>query len=99
MPQSIFSVGSRVRCTVTITVSGTPTDPTGTGLTFKWAVDGGTVTTYTLGGAEIQTTGTGVFYVDIDMASSGRVIYQWKATETVFGAVEKAFMVRRQRIS
>jgi len=68
-------------------------------MTFKWMLDNGTPVVYTLGGAEIQTTGTGLFYVDIDMAGSGRIVYQWKATETVIGAIERAFMVRRERIS
>ncbi len=69
-----------------------PTDPSSIGFSFR--IDQGDVTTYTYGvGEEIQRNGTGVYYVDLDLATAGTWAYEFMGSGTIENAIEDAFLV------
>ena len=87
-----IDVGDSVRITVTITVNGTPTDPST--IVGKVKDSAGTVTNYTYGGqGTIQKSSTGVYYMDFIPVVGGRHHYRWQTTGTAVGAHESLFDV------
>jgi len=68
------------------------TDPTT--LTFSFRVDQGSKITYTFGeDIELQTNGTGLYYVDVSLAAPGTYSYQFMAGGTIENSIEDTFLV------
>lgn len=89
-----YDVGDEIRVTGTFTNSaGTATDPTA--VLFKVKNPAGTITTYTYGtDAELVKSATGVYYVDLDLATSGTWYTRFYSTGTGQAAVESTINVR-----
>ena len=94
MAATIYDIGDVIRCTGTITASGTAVDP-GT-VAAKWRIDpGGSVTSYVNGvDAELVKSATGIYYFDIDTAAEGRYLYRFVGTGTNACAADGVFLVR-----
>lgn len=87
-----YDVGDLIRCSITIKVSDTLTNPTT--LKFKVKNPAGTITTYTYGtDAELVRDSTGAYHIDISATQAGTYRYRWESTGTAAGAEEGAFVV------
>lgn len=84
--ENAYAVGQQVRLTVTFTVSAAATDPTT--VTLKVKDPAGTITTYTYAGSTITKSGTGVYYKDLALSSSGTWYYGFTGTGTCAAASE-----------
>lgn len=86
-----YQVGDRVRASVQFrTIAEVPVDPSG--IVAKYKTPAGSVTTKTYGSdAEVVRTGTGAYYIDIDVSAAGTWYYRFNGTGTV-AADEKSFV-------
>lgn len=94
---NLYDVGDEVRVTGTFTdADGNVQDPTA--LTFKFTDPSGNTVTYTYGtDAELVKSGTGVYYVDIDIDESGTWWFRFAATGAGRAADEAYFLVEESR--
>jgi hypothetical protein len=76
-----FLEGNLRRYTATFEVSGTPTDPTTVRFSFRKQGPGSSTTAYVYGvDVEVVKLSTGVYYVDLPFAESGRYTIGAKGT-------------------
>jgi len=85
-----YDVGAVVRVTATFTTASAAVDPT----TVKALVKdpAGTVTTYTYGaGTTVKRSATGVYYIDVDVTTSGEWKVRFKSTGTGKASADISF--------
>lgn len=95
-----YEVGALVRVTGTFTDSNGAADPTAITLYVKDPSGSITELTYDSDvSSDIASSGTGVFYSDIDIDESGKWFYKFKGTGAVQAASTYWFTVKREEIS
>jgi hypothetical protein len=89
--------GSRVRFTGTFTnLAGTASDPTT--VLFKYELPSGTQTTLTYGtDAALVKSATGVYYVELTLATVGTYSFRWEGSGTLTAVDEGSVVVARSR--
>ena len=99
MTTSVYDIGDQVRCTGTFTdINGVAADPTV--VTFSYRLDTGDVTALVYGvDAAVKKTSTGIYYVDITIATAGTYFFKWAGTGTTIAAGEDWFEVQRSRLA
>lgn len=95
MSDSLYEPGTKIRLSVTFTVSGAETDPTTTSLKVRDPAGATTIYAYP---ADIAKDAAGRFHMDLTPTAVGRYFYKWIATGTVVATREKSFRVARQVI-
>ena len=87
-----YTVGDKIRVSVTFTVSSTATDPTI--VTIKYKTPSGAATTWVYG-TDIQVikSSTGNYYADISATEGGLWPYRWEGTGPAHGAEQGNFIV------
>ena len=85
-----LKAGDQAHCATECTVDGVLTDPTT--IKFRWQLNDGAVTEYTGVGANIKTSGTGLFYVDLPL-SAGKYDVAFVCTGAVVGVDDATFTV------
>jgi len=97
MAANIYDIGDVVRCTGTITASGTAVDP-GTVLA-KYRNPAGSVTTLTYGvDAALVKDAAGIYRFDISILTEGVYYYRIEGTGTNATAQEGSFLVRGSQL-
>ena len=91
----LIGQAARVDCAIT-DIDGSPIDPAM--LRLKVKAPGGTVTTYSLGGAEIVKTATGTYHADVALPTSGVWSWRWESDAPSTGAAEGSIVVRKSRV-
>jgi hypothetical protein len=89
----MYDIGDTVRLTCTFTnLSGTGTNPTA--VTFRLKSPAGTVTTPTP-----SSSGSGVYYTDVNLSSAGEWRYEFAGTGAVVAASAGSIVVRKSKFS
>lgn len=93
-----YIVGDRVRVTGELDDSGgTNSDPSA--VTVSVRAPDGSQQSYVYGtDVEVVRTGTGVYYLDVDVTQSGRYVVRFASTGTGKAAEEVTFFVAPSRI-
>lgn len=92
-----YDIGDKLRIGVTFTdVAGTAGDPTT--ILLKVKPPNETIITYTYGTDAITRTGTGVYYLDYQVAKTGLHWYRWEGSGALTVVTEGSFDVRRKRV-
>jgi len=88
-----YFTGQTLRLTATFRDdAGDPTDPTT--ITFNLRIDEEDIEEYVYGeDVELVKSGTGVYYIDVSLAASGKYVYQFIGTGTIEQAIEDVFQV------
>ncbi len=90
---NVYQVGDRVRVTATfVNASAVAADPTTITCNVKVRYVG-TLRTYTYALAQLTKSGTGVYYLDVDVDVEGIWDYRFAGTGAVVAAAEGAFNV------
>ena len=98
MTISTYDIGDQVRATGTFTdIDGIAADPTT--ITFTYRIDEGTPVALVYGtDLAVKRSGTGVYYVDLTIATAGTYFMRWAGTGTTIAAGEDYFEVRKSRV-
>lgn len=95
MAVTTYDVDDQIRLGSTFKINTTPTDPTV--ITFTYRPPTGASVTFTHGvDAELNKSGTGVYFVDLIVTSPGQWAYRWKGTGTVNTAEQAELNVREE---
>ncbi len=93
---NIYSVGQVVRCSTTITVGGTNTDPSTLALTYRDPT--GAETTVTYANSQIVKDAVGQYHYDIAVNYAGTYQLRWVGTGTAAGAQQDSFVVQNLNV-
>jgi hypothetical protein len=100
MSENVYDKGDLVRCTGTFTDAidnNAAVDPTVVNVSVR--DPSGNVTTYVYNtDDEVNKSGTGIYYIDVNLDEAGRWYYRWHSTGTGQAAGENT-MVARQPVA
>lgn len=101
MIDNVYTAGTLVRVTgtLTVTATGTALDPDAVTVAYRRLADE-TNTTLVYGtDAELVKSATGVYYVDIDADTAGMWVYRFASTGDGQAAQEGAFLVEASKFA